>query len=451
LRSVFYSKSGLDASIVFTIIARLIQGIGGIFTLLLITKFLDKNEQGYYYTFASILSIQIFFELGLTSIITQYVAHEVAHLKWKDNTHLEGDEYYRSRLASIIKLGIGWMLFISAILFFVFLLAGQFFFHRYNSHLQVRWQAAWLILSISTTIIIVINLLFAILEGLGKIKEVSQLRLLQQFCQLASVFILFYVDLRLLASGLALLFSAIITFIALILSSHLKLIKNIWKEKTPWKINYRKEVFPFQLRIALGSMGGYLIYQLINPVLFATQGAILAGQMGATQAVLNGILLVSLSWFSTKVALFSTLVARQKFVGLKLFYKKNLFVSVLVSVLGICAFIGLAFLLQLFLPDLGCRFLSVFLIAFLGATQIASVIGNAQAYYLRSFKKEPFFIPSIVIGLASGAATIICGRLFGIKEIIISYFIVNGMVGFIWGCIIFRRKAYEWTGTKMNI
>ena len=55
---------GIDGAILYTSSARIIQAGGGIVTLLLIAKFLTSEEQGYYYTFGSILSMQIFFELG---------------------------------------------------------------------------------------------------------------------------------------------------------------------------------------------------------------------------------------------------------------------------------------------------------------------------------------------------------------------------------------------------
>lgn len=444
----FSHKAGLDASILYTISSRFIQSVGGILTLFLITRFLNTNEQGYYYTFGSILSIQVFLELGLTGIITQYVAHEFAHLKQKNSSEIEGDAYHKSRLASIVKFGVIWMISISIFLFFVFLIAGQLFFLKYNNELGVRWQLPWMFLSISTCLIVIINLFFAILEGLGKIKQVTQLRLLQQVLQLVFIGVFFVFHLNLLAGGIAMLLSTLITSIALVISGNLKIIFTLFKFKMQWKINYRKEVLPFQFKIALGSMSGYLIYQLITPVLFATQGVVVAGQMGATQACLNGILIISLSWFSTKVALFSSLVAKHKYRMLNLSYQKNLLISVAVCITGIMFFIVTVWIMRQFFPSMGNRFLTIVPIIFLGLTQVASVIGNAQAYYLRSFKKEPFFLSSIIIGLLSGTATLLSSKLLGITEITMVYFIVNGVIGFVWGCIIFKVRAYEWT--KIN-
>lgn len=79
-----YSQQiGIDGAIGYTVLSRIISASGGLVTLVFISLFLSTEEQGYYYTFGSIIAIQVFFELGLNSIITQYAAHEVAHLQWE--------------------------------------------------------------------------------------------------------------------------------------------------------------------------------------------------------------------------------------------------------------------------------------------------------------------------------------------------------------------------------
>jgi len=82
-------KIGIDKAIAYTVLSRGFQAMGSNVSMLLITRFLTQVEQGYYYTFGSILAMQIFFELGLNGIIVQYVAHEAAHVKSFD---VAGDE-----------------------------------------------------------------------------------------------------------------------------------------------------------------------------------------------------------------------------------------------------------------------------------------------------------------------------------------------------------------------
>lgn len=96
------TKIGIDKSILYTSSARVIQALGGVVAILFVARYLTGVEQGFYYTFGSIVAIQIFFELGLNGIITQYVAHERAHLEWKDSITLTGDPKHLSRLSSLL-------------------------------------------------------------------------------------------------------------------------------------------------------------------------------------------------------------------------------------------------------------------------------------------------------------------------------------------------------------
>ena len=90
----FLAFIGIDKSISYTITARLIQAIGTLANLFLISRILSSNEQGYYYTFGSIIAIQVFFELGLNTIIIQFVAHEVAHLNLNKDLMIYKLKYY---------------------------------------------------------------------------------------------------------------------------------------------------------------------------------------------------------------------------------------------------------------------------------------------------------------------------------------------------------------------
>src|ERR1700757_835113 len=71
---------GIDRAIGFTILARGWASLAGIVTVTLIARFLSPAEQGYYYTFGSVIALQIVFELGFSFVILQMASHERAHL-----------------------------------------------------------------------------------------------------------------------------------------------------------------------------------------------------------------------------------------------------------------------------------------------------------------------------------------------------------------------------------
>ena len=77
-------RIGMDGAIAYSSAARVFQAFAGVISIFFIATFLTGEEQGFFYTFGSILAIQTFFELGFTGIMTQYVAHEVVHLNIND-------------------------------------------------------------------------------------------------------------------------------------------------------------------------------------------------------------------------------------------------------------------------------------------------------------------------------------------------------------------------------
>lgn len=313
----FVRKLGVDKSIAYSSGARVVQAFTGVASILFIAQFLTKTEQGFYYTFGSIIAIQIFFELGLTNIITQYVAHEASHLKWTDSTHLEGEQKYHSRLAHLLRFSVKWYAVIGIIFFVVLLGAGYWFFSYYSpADEDVIWVLPWILVSIGTVLKLFIAPLMSILMGLERVKEVMKMQFYQQLIIPLSTWIGLALGWHLYVLGIASLLSVVYIVIYVNCTDLKGILGNLWRVKVTDKVSYMKEIFPYQWKIALSWVSGYFIFQLFNPVLFATEGAVVAGQMGMTLAALNGIMAFSQSWITTKVPLWSKLIALKDYVQL---------------------------------------------------------------------------------------------------------------------------------------
>ena len=436
-------KLGIDKAIVYTVTARMIQAIGGFGTLICIAKNLTKIEQGYYYTFSSLLAIQIFFELGLNTIITQYVAHEAAFLVLKDNYTLEGNEASQSRLAHLLHFCLKWFSVISLALFLIVLTAGYLFFHNYNNHVAVKWLGPWFILSATTAGFFLLDPLIAFLEGLGQVQEAAKYRLYQQVSYVLSVVVLLQLRFGLYAPAFAALVSLLIVAVKLFFSDHRKLLLFIWQQKNKWKINYRTEIFPYQWKIALSWISGYFIYQLFNPVLFATAGAVVAGQMGMTLTALSGIAALSGSWINTKIPLFSNLISLQKFDELDVRFNKAFLQSLFIVLLGLGTLLTLVLILQSQRFEIGKRFLPLFPFCLLIVIAFINQINYSLSAYLRCHKKEPLVVQSAVIALLSCLSTFILGNLYGVNGITLGYLALVS-IGLPWTVAIYRNKKSQW-------
>jgi O-antigen/teichoic acid export membrane protein len=433
----------VDRAILLTILTRLIQAAGGIISIVFIARYLSVGEQGYYYTFVSILAIQLFFELGLSGIITQYAAYEFAHLEWV-NVDLKGPETYQSRLSSLLRFCIKWFGILSVIFFFLLTAAGFYFFLNYNKGSGIQWEGPWVLLCFATALNLFIDPVLAFMDGIGELRDMSKVRLIQKSVNIILLFILFLTGFKLYSAGLASLISILVNYVQILFTHRKDKLLAIWKQKGEWKINYLKEIFPYQWRIAVSWMCGYFIFQLFNPVLFATEGPKVAGQMGMTLQAFNGISSLTMSWIVTKVPLFSQYIAKKEFKQLDALFNNTIWIVVIVNLLLIAVFDSGVWLLNFFHLSLFHRFLPVWPTIILSVSCFFNQIIFSWSTYLRCHKREPFLFQQIASAILVTLSTMILGNKFGLMGIVWGYSIIVIVVSFSWSYLLFITKKAAW-------
>ncbi len=435
-------KIGMNRAIGFTIIQRIVQLFSGALTIYFTTKYLTQEELGYNYTFQSILNMQVFFELGLGGIITQFVAHEMAHLQWENKNKIVGNQYNLSRLASLLHFSTKWYLILSVFLFTFIYIVGNIFFIKSNPLTLVNWKTPWLIICLITTFNFIITGITSFYEGLGKVKEMAKLRLVMQIGVSLSILFFLYLNLKLFANPFANLIGILILIIGLF--KIFTLLKNIWHEKFEHKISFKNEIFPFQWKIALSWLSGYFIFQLFNPIAFVFSGPIIAGKLGISLVVLNVILSVSMSWISTKIPTFSQLIALKKWQELDHLFKRTLKHSSFVCILCIVCFIFVLYLLNFYHFKIAQRFLSIPQIILLSLTTFCTQFIGALASYLRCHKEEPFLVMSIISAILVTITCYFCAKYFGINGMIIGFLIINVLYSLPYSIYIYYSKRKLW-------
>ncbi len=442
-------KIGMDKAIAYSSGSRIVQGFTGVISVFFITTFLTGVEQGFYYTFGSILAMQVFFELGLTGIMTQFVAHEASHLILYEKSEYEGEERYKSRLASLIHFCVKWYTVLGGVVLLFLMIVGHFYFKRYGgSHVEVNWQIPWILICIATAIKLFQAPFTSIFMGLGMVKEMSKIGFWQQIILPSVSWLSLACGFKLYVLGIGYLASVFLWICFIWKMGMARIIINLWKIKMSERVSYFKEIFPFQWKIALSWVSGYFIFQLFNPVLFATEGAVVAGQMGMTLQALNAIQSFSFSWLNTKVPLYSKLIALKNYVELD-----TIFIKSTKQMVRVCLFLLLFFLLFVWILNishlrighnvLAERFLPFIPTLLLMVTVYLQQYTNSWATYLRCHKQEPFLLPSVCGAVADASSTIVLGKLFGLYGIVIGYTVIC-VLFFPWGYWIYRTKKEVW-------
>ena len=75
----------IDRAVFVGLLNRMWSLIAGPISLVLIGFYFSPQVQGYYYTFATLLALQVFVELGIGAVIQQFASHEWAKLKRTDS------------------------------------------------------------------------------------------------------------------------------------------------------------------------------------------------------------------------------------------------------------------------------------------------------------------------------------------------------------------------------
>ena len=444
------TKLGIDKSIAYSSGARVVQALVSVGSIFIFSAFLTGVEQGFYFTFGSIVAIQIFFELGLTNIITQYVAHEDSFL-YITCGQISGNEGHKSRLAYLLHFCVKWYSMIAILFFISLLVVGFVFFTKYSKgHPEVSWRIPWLLICAGSAIKLFQAPFNSFIEGLGYVAEMSRISFWQQIIIPASTWLGLFLSFRLYVVGISTLLSVLIWFVYVKRSFLWALLVHLWKTKITERISYMKEIFPYQWKIAISWISGYFIFQLFNPVLFATEGPVVAGQMGMTLNALNAINAFSLSWITTKIPLMSNLIAQKSYQKLDIIFNKTVRQMLLVCFFLLCLFF--CFLWFLDITEISFkgnviadRFLDFLPTILLSITIILGIFVNAWATYLRCHKKEPWLLNSVICGILTMLSTFILGKHFGLYGVVGGYFVIQCLM-FPWGIWIFKTKKKEWHG-----
>ena len=434
---------GIDRAIGFTVLARFWSSAAGLVTVALIARFLSPAEQGYYYTFGSLVALQIFFELGFSFVILQMASHERAELSISIDYEISGNPIAHARLASVLQKSVRWYSVAAALMATTLLPIGFYFFYTHQHAGQsVFWQLPWCSAALMAALNFQIDPFLSFLEGCGYVPEVARLRFIQSATGSLLAWIVLTSRHGLFAPSMMLVGIASSSLVFLI--GKRKLLLGLLKYHAgEHRIRWSQEVWPFQWRIAVSWLSGYFLFWIFNPVLFAFRGPVEAGKMGMSLSLVNAIQAIAVSWVSTKSAPFGTLIARKEYRRLDQTFFQALRQSCAVALAGgLTAWLGCIYL-NLHHFRFAQRLLDPISLGFLLLYMMVNVIIFAEAYYLRAHKQEVFFINSVVGAISVTILTLVFGRRYGAMGIAVSTSLLN-WTGLVWATYVFRKYRKLW-------
>ena len=168
-------------------------------------------------------------------------------------------------------------------------------------------------------------------------------------------------------------------------------------------------------------MCSYFTVQVLIPIIFSLRGPVEAGQMGMSLSITGYMTSLVLPWISTKATPFGRMIARREFQGLDRMFLRTLGQSMAVFGVIALAACSVAALLPAVAPRLAVRMVSPQLFTVLVLAAGANCVVQSMAILLRSFKREPFLVQSLVVASLTLLLAALTAARWGNAGVTLSY------------------------------
>lgn len=445
------SLTGVNQAIGISLLARSWQIFAGPITLLLVANYFNLAQQGFYYTFNSVLALQVVFELGLGYVINQFASHEFTTLSWGHVGKVNGGQHAIDRLHSIIKKSVIWYGGVALLMSIFVLPVGLYFFSRHEVvGFTILWQGPWIALVLAASAYLPIIPILAAIEGSGQVAQINRLRLMQGVCSSLLTWTAIFSGMGLYAACVTFIVNIVIGF-GWIMRTYPVLLNSIRLQKDdhePSKFSWKLEIWPMQWRIAVSWISGYFIFQLFTPILFYYHGPVMAGKMGMSLVISNVIAVVPLIWLQANTPVMARFIVNSNWLALDRMFTRLFWQSVAVSLMGGIAVVAILWLFST--HPLVNRLLPITDMIFLLIAFFLSHVIGALAHYLRMHKREPFMLVSIIGAILVALSLWFFGRLFGTTGMVLSLMLINliyGLPSALWLWFRLRKTWHQPIGT----
>jgi hypothetical protein len=434
----------LDSAVALGIAVRLWQFIAGPVTIWLIGNRFSETQQGYFYTFGSLLAIQTFFELGLQTVLINLVSHEWARVADRnaaipqrfttaESARWAGDD---SRLASMFKLLVIWYAACAVCFIAVTWVIGATALQKSESH--VDWRLPWSVLVVLTGIQLTLSPLGSFLMGCNQVRTVHQFRLVQAVLGNAAVWTVILCGGGLWTAVAAAAVQVLMDF-ALVGIRFRRFFLSLFCSTATQAISWSREVWPLQWRIAVQAIAHWFANQTFTLAMWTFASESVAGRMGMTWTVFTAIQSLGIVWLQTRIPALGALIAQGNHDDAFRLARKVAVSSYCLVSAGTVSFLTVVETLRWLNVPIAERFLSSTSLAVFGVGLIVNHSVFCVGTYIRAYRIDPFLRVNAGGSLVTGTLVWSLSYLYGETGAAFGYMLVVVLI-LVPGHLLILRK-----------
>lgn len=340
---------------------------------------LTAEELGFFFSFLSFGALVQLGDFGLSYATLQAAGQLAGSGRLHD-------------LAPLERRVVKWNLLATAVASVVVLALGWATFSTQMATSPIRWQSPWLAYLAAVIAVQLTMPRISLREGGGRIEQMWALRLAQELVAGAACLVALH-----LGAGLYSL-SAFAGMRALVAASWLAFADRLQHRESaePYSLaRWMAEVWPFQWKIGLSNLSGFLIFRSFSPIVLLEKGPVAAGQFGLAISFMNLLIAVTTAWPVSQAAHYAALNASRNFRELRRSFPVMLWASsafAAVAAAGMCVVLVEA---RAFGISVALRLPQMSTTALILGTAVIHHVVACFAVFLRAEGREPLLVASV--------------------------------------------------------
>ena len=381
-----------DRTLALVLGTRLIPLLAAPVTLYLVATRRSAVEQGFYFVLVNVQALASLVELGVGTIVVQFISHESPSLHWRADGALDGEPAALARALAVVRQGWRWYGRLAALLMLAIPL-GVAAFAPAAARGGVALVGPWTTVVLATALYFPLVPLLCTLEGAHGLARVQAVRLAQVALAIGALWMT-------LARGDAMQAVAVYAIVWLVVP-------------IAWLLYGHRAFIAQALRAPHGvatlasvqwrTGGTWLVLwaspQLLVQVVLALSGAADAGRVGMSLAIATAPVTLAGAWLQSRYPRFAATLATSGRPALDALVRQSAALALGVCALGGVAVMVFTALLHARAPQLAARLLPTWAVTALAATGLGWLAIHAFTGYLRADREEPL-LTATSIGVA---------------------------------------------------
>jgi hypothetical protein len=417
---------GVNDALLWGLMARVVTLVAAPVTLYLVTVRRPASEQGLYFVFVNAQAVVPLFELGVGSMMVQFASHLQTASR---QTLLRAARPWYLRAAWIIALllmGTGVLLF------------------RGAEPNVLPWLVPWVVLSLAVALYVLLTPVVCVAEGSGELTRVQRLRTIQAVLAAVTLWMVMPAF-----GGPMAVTAATLVQCGILLGwlgrAHSDLLRAYLRPGVVGNVSANDDAPPRVAgplgRATVQWLSGFVVPQLLAPLVFAVRGSIEAGRVGLSFAVATVPLTLATAWLYSQLPSYGALAAASNWRALDRLAFGTSVRAVAVATVGVAGVLVLVAVLGHVAPAVGARFLPLSAVAALGMASIAGVAAQAMSGYLRADRDEPLAVVSTTSAVVGVLSCALAARLGGGSAAAWAYAVVTVFTIPVSAALVWRHRA----------